>query len=220
MFTGIIETTGTVREIRTSGQGVVLGIAPDSTPFEVAAGASVCVDGACLTLESQRGAVLFFTAVAETLSRTTLKTKHPGDTVNLERALLLSARLDGHFVLGHVDAVGDIVADRAVGNSVVRTLRIPKSVAPFCAEKGSVTVDGVSLTIARAAADELDVSLVPFTLEKTTLARKRPGDGVNIECDVLARYIGRLLETGVVDKKNILGTAAGSLADSLERSGF
>lgn len=217
MFTGIIETTGTVREIRTSGQSIVLGIAPGSTPFEVTAGASVCVDGACLTLESQRGAVLFFTAVAETLSRTTLGTKHPGDTVNLERALPLSARLDGHFVLGHVDAVGDIVADRAIGNSVVRTLRVPKSVIPFCAEKGSVAVDGVSLTIARAAANEIDVSLVPFTLERTTLARKRPGDRVNIECDVLARYIGRLLETGAVDKKNAGGA---SLADSLERSGF
>ena len=220
MFTGIIETTGTVREIRTSGQSIVLGIAPDSTPFDVAAGASVCVDGACLTLESQRGPVLFFTAVAETLSRTTLKTKHPGDTVNLERALLLSSRLDGHFVLGHVDAVGDIVADRAVGNSVVRTLRVPKSVAPFCAEKGSIAVDGISLTIARAAADELDVSLVPFTLEKTTLARKRPGDSVNIECDVLARYIGRLLETGKIDKKDIEGATGSTLADSLERAGF
>ena len=220
MFTGIIETTGTVREIRAMGQSLVLGIAPDSTSFEVAAGASVCVDGACLTLESQRGAVLFFTAVAETLSRTTLKTKHPGDRVNLERALLLSARLDGHFVLGHVDAVADIVADRTVGNSVVRTLRIPKNVAPFCAEKGSIAVDGISLTIARAAADELDVSLVPFTLEKTTLARKRPGDSVNIECDVLARYIGRLLETGKIDKKDIRGATGSTLADSLERSGF
>jgi riboflavin synthase len=220
VFTGIIETTGIIREIRTSGQSLVLGIAPGSTPFDVAAGASVCVDGACLTLESQHGAVLFFTAVAETLSRTTLKTKRPGDTVNLERALLLSARLDGHFVLGHVDAVAEIVADRAVGNSVVRTLRVPKNVAPFCAEKGSCAVDGVSLTIARAAANEIDISLVPFTLEKTTLARKRPGDGVNMECDVLARYIGRLLETGEIDKKNIPGAAAGSLADSLERSGF
>jgi riboflavin synthase len=220
VFTGIIETTGTVREIRTMGPSLVLGIAPDSTPFDVAAGASVCVDGACLTLESQRGAVLFFTAVAETLSRTTLGTKHPGDTVNLERALLVSARLDGHFVLGHIDAVGEIVADRAAGNSVVRTLRVPKNVAPFCAEKGSIAVDGVSLTIARAAANELDVALVPFTLEKTTLARKRPGDSVNIECDVLARYIGRLLETGAIDKKNIGGASGGSLADSLERSGF
>lgn len=220
MFTGIVETTGTIREIRTASQSLVLGIAPDSAPFEVAVGASVCVDGACLTLESQRGAVLFFTAVAETLSRTTLTTMHPGDKVNLERALLVSARLDGHFVLGHVDAVADIAADRAVGNSVVRTLRIPNSVAPFCAEKGSIAVDGVSLTIARAAANELDVSLVPFTLEKTTLARKRPGDSVNIECDVLARYILRLLETGKIDKKNMGGAVGGSLADSLERSGF
>jgi riboflavin synthase len=220
VFTGIIETTGTVREIRTMGPSLVLGIAPDSTPFEVAVGASVCVDGACLTLESQRGAVMFFTAVAETLSRTTLGTRHPGDRVNLERALLLSARLDGHFVLGHVDAMADIVADRTMGNSVVRTLRVPKSVAPFCAEKGSIAVDGISLTIARAAANELDVALIPFTLEKTTLARKRPGDSVNIECDVLARYIGRLLETGKIDKKDIGGASGGSLADTLERSGF
>jgi riboflavin synthase len=219
VFTGIIETTGTIREIRTAGPSLVLGVAPDGAPFEVAAGASVSVDGACLTLESRRGDVLFFTAVAETLSRTTLAAKHAGDSVNLERALPVSARLDGHFVLGHVDAVAKIVSDRTVGNSVVRTLALPKNIAPFCAEKGSVAVDGVSLTIARAAAGEIDVALIPFTLEKTGLGRKRPGDGVNIECDVLARYIARLLETGAIDK-NDTGRAAGSLADSLERAGF
>ncbi|HUI93240.1 MAG TPA: riboflavin synthase [Chitinivibrionales bacterium] len=219
MFTGIIETLGTIREVRPGDRGFVLGIEPVMAPFEVLPGASVCVDGTCLTLESQRGAVLYFTAVAETLSRTTLKTKRAGDMVNLERALPVQGRLDGHFVLGHVDGVASIAADRSIGNSMVRTLKVPESLSPFCAEKGSIAVDGVSLTIAAAAGNEIGVALIPFTLEKTTLGRKRPGDGVNVECDVLARYLLRLLEAGTIGKKDITGSA-GSLADSLERAGF
>ncbi len=219
MFTGIIETSGTIREIRARGPGLRLGVAPDTAGYTAGAGASVCVDGACLTLESASGDVLYFTAVTETLSRTTLVTRRIGDRVNLERALPLAGRLDGHFVLGHVDAVGTIVSDKSDGVAVVRTIRIPEAIAKFCALKGSVALDGISLTITRAAAVEIDVSLVPFTLEKTTMARKRPGDGVNVECDVLARYIGRLLETGGIDKTNN-GTAAGTLFDTMERSGF
>jgi len=219
VFTGIIETTGTLREIRGRGSGMRLGVEPDTGAYTVAAGASVCVDGACLTLESASGNVLYFTAVTETLSRTTLGTRRVGDKVNLERALPLAGRLDGHFVLGHIDAVGTILSDKSDGLAVVRTIRIPASVAKFCAEKGSVALDGISLTITRAAAMEIDVSLVPFTIEKTTMAHKRAGDGVNVECDVLARYIGRLLETGGVDKTNS-GAVAGTLFDTLERSGF
>jgi riboflavin synthase len=137
--------------------------------------------------------------------------------VNLERALLLAGRLDGHFVLGHVDAVGTIASDASDGIALVRTIRIPPEIARFCAEKGSVALDGISLTITRAAAAEFDVSLVPFTLEKTTMTRKRPGDTVNVECDVLARYLARLAEAGGSNQADV---ASGTLLDSLERSGF
>ncbi len=220
MFTGIIETTGTIREIRPSGPSIRLGISPRAGSYDVAAGASVSVDGACLTLENSSGDVLYFTAVRETLSRTTLGLRRVGDTVNLERALPLAGRLDGHFVLGHVDAVGTIVSDRSDGSALVRTIRVPPDVAALCAEKGSVALDGVSLTVTRASSAEIDVSLVPFTLEKTTLAKKRSGGYVNVECDVLARYIARLLSTGTIDEMNAGSLAGGSLFKTLKRSGF
>ena len=218
MFTGVIETTGTVREVRADGPAVHIGVLPAAAGFSAAPGASVSVDGACLTLESAKGNVLYFTAVRETLSRTTLGALHAGDIVNLERALLLSGRLDGHFVLGHVDAVGTIAFDRNDGVALVRTVRIPGEIAAFCAEKGSVALDGVSLTITRAAAMEFDVSLVPFTMEKTTASRKRPGDKLNVECDVLARYIARLAQAGAAAPGS--APAGGTLLDTLERSGF
>jgi riboflavin synthase len=226
VFTGIIEATGSIKELRKDGSSARFGILTDIHPFDVAIGASVSVDGVCLTLESSGNNVLYFTAVAETLSRTTLGKKRSGDRVNLERALPLSGRIDGHFVLGHVDAVGTIVSDGNSGKSVVRTLRIPEKIKRFCAEKGSVALDGISLTIASISGDEIVVSLVPFTLEKTTFAFKRPGDGVNIECDVLARYIARLLESGAIHQaKNRSNNgspagAEGTLFATLERSGF
>jgi riboflavin synthase len=218
VFTGIIETIGTVREVTAGGPAVHIGVEPGTAEFSAEPGASVSVDGACLTVEFSRGGMLYFTAVRETLSRTTLADLRVGDVVNIERALALSGRLDGHFVLGHVDAVGAIVSDKSDGVALVRTVRVPPDVARFCAEKGSVALDGTSLTITRAAGTEFAVSLVPFTMQRTALARKRPGDRVNVECDVLARYIARLAETG--------GAAAagqeprGSLLDTLERSGF
>jgi riboflavin synthase len=210
---------GTVREIRTDGPAIRLGVSPDMAGFSAAPGASVNIDGACLTLESSRGNVLYFTAVRETLSRTTLGTLRVGGAVNLERALALSGRLDGHFVLGHVDAVGTIASDTNDGVALVRTVRIPDGITRFCAEKGSVALDGISLTITRAAAEEIDVSLVPFTIEKTTMARKRAGDRVNVECDVLARYIARLAEAGRPAAADS-GESKGTLLDTLERSGF
>jgi riboflavin synthase len=217
VFTGIIETTGTIREINVRGPSIRLGVAPAAEEYSGAEGASLSVDGTCLTLESSRGGILYFTAVKETLSRTTLGARHVGDTVNLERALSLAGRLDGHFVLGHVDAVGTIASDTSDGIALVRTIRIPPEIARFCAEKGSVALDGISLTITRAAAAEFDVSVVPFTLEKTTMTRKRPGDTVNVECDVLARYLARLAEAGGSNQADV---ASGTLLDSLERSGF
>jgi riboflavin synthase len=197
------------------GPALRLAIAPALSGFTAELGASLSVDGVCLTLERIAGTVLYFTAVKETLSRSTLGTRRAGAVVNLERALLVSGRLDGHFVLGHVDAVGTIAFDKNDGIAVVRTIRIPTEISKFCAEKGSVALDGISLTITRVAATELDVSLVPFTISKTTMATKKPGDAVNVECDVLARYLDRLSSAGARE-----GATKPSLFDTLERSGF
>jgi riboflavin synthase len=220
VFTGIIETSGVVRKVQSGGSSMTLLIAPQDKAFSVAVGGSVSVDGACLTLESQAGDVLYFTAVAETLSRTTLALRRPGDRVNLERAVPLGGRLDGHIVLGHVDAVGRITADRTVGDSIVRTVGVPKEIARFLAEKGSVAIDGVSLTVTRASASEIDVALVPFTLEKTTAASKLPGDGVNIECDVIARYLARLLSMHKEGTAGAEASGGGSFLEKLEGLGY
>jgi riboflavin synthase len=223
VFTGIVETIGTIKEIRRGNRSVTIGILPDQTGYAVNEGGSVSVDGICLTLESSRGNVLFFTAVAETLGRTTMLSKRPDDRVNLERALPVSGRLDGHIVLGHVDATGSITGDRNEGDGVVRTIRVPDVLLPFLAEKGSVAVDGISLTIAGKPSDTIAVSLVPFTLAKTTMALKRPGDGVNIECDVIVRYCARLLAAAGGNNRtpnDVVRASGASLLDTMERLGY
>jgi riboflavin synthase len=225
VFTGIIETIGTVREVRRSGdRSLTIGVAPDAKDFAVETGGSVACDGVCLTVESVRDNVIYFMAVAETLDRSTIASIRAGGRVNLERALALCDRLDGHFVLGHVDAVGTIVSDRRDGDGTVRTIRVPREIAPFLAEKGSVAVDGISLTIMAAGPDTFGVSLIPFTFERTTMAIKRAGEQVNIECDVIARYLARLMSLGkpaALPRDASFGASSGaSLFDTMERSGF
>jgi riboflavin synthase len=239
VFTGIIETIGTVRDLRRrGGRSVTVGIVPDTENFAVEPGGSVACDGVCLTVESVRDTIIYFTAVAETLDRSTIGSVQSGGRVNLERALALCDRLDGHFVLGHVDAVGTIETDRRDGDSTVRTIRAPQELAPFLAEKGSVAVDGISLTIVAARPDTFSVSLIPFTFEKTTMALKRPGGRVNIECDVIARYLAQIVSGNAklslgkpedLPRDKSYGLSSGtpkdvssdvSLFDKMERSGF
>ena len=214
MFTGLIETMGVIAGVRAFGRSVELCVRADAGDFEVADGGSVAVDGVCLTVERRDGGGgMFFTAVAETLGRTTLGRAAAGRRVNLERALRVDGRLDGHIVLGHVDAVGRIAADEDVGASVVRTVEFPEGLSPFIAEKGSVAVDGISLTVAGVGRDTFSVSLIPATMGRTTMSAKRAGDFVNIECDVLARYIYRMARAGAAPDGE-------SLLDKMERLGF
>jgi riboflavin synthase len=194
MFTGLIETLGTIVSVEKTRGAALLGIRPDAAGFCPLPGASVAIDGVCLTLENSSGGVHFFTAVAETLERTTLGRKRTSSRVNLELAMKADGRFDGHFVLGHVDGVGTIVADNRDGAGVSRTLRVPGPCAPLMAEKGSVAIDGISLTIAKVNGCEITLALIPRTLEATTLSLKRVGDEVNIECDVLARYIHGMMK--------------------------
>jgi riboflavin synthase len=223
MFTGIIETTGILKDVRRAENSLILGIAPEMTGFDVAIGASVSVSGACLTLESVAADRLFFTAVYETLNRTTLKNARVGDAVNLERALRASDRFDGHMVLGHVDGVGSIISDRREGNGTMRSIGVSKDLMALMAEKGSVAVDGISLTIAQVHDDVIEISFIPHTLKRTTMGQKAVGDKVNVECDVLARYVARKLNYHLesAGKAGFQGTGPrGSLLDALERSGF
>jgi len=189
MFTGLVETTGVVREVRPGRRAVTLCIAPQRGDYEVAVGDSVAVNGVCLTVESCGSGAIRLTAVSETLAHTTLGRLRVGETVNLERALRLSDRLGGHIVLGHVDGVGRLVGDQRVGESIVRTVWVPSELRVFMALKGSVAIDGVSLTISATSEETIAVSLIPHTMECTTLMHARPGQSVNLECDVLARYI-------------------------------
>jgi len=212
MFTGLIETMGTVAGVRARDRSVELCVRADAADFAVDIGGSVAVDGVCLTLERlDSSGQMFFTAVAETLRRTAFDRVAAGRRVNLERALKVDGRLDGHIVLGHVDAVGKIIRDENVGVSLVRTVEVPEDILPFIAEKGSIAVDGISLTIANVSNNTVSLSLIPATTGKTAMALKKVGDAVNIECDVLARYIYRMI-SGSVNKE--------SLIDKMERLGF
>lgn len=213
MFTGIIERLGTIVTVGRGSHSAYLAVEPDSGEFDVAVGASVAIDGVCLTLERMDGRVCRFTAVQETLRRTTFAQAHTGRRVNLERALVAGGRLDGHIVQGHVDGVGTIAYDRPEGDSIVRGIRIPNVLARYMAVKGSVALDGISLTIATAHEDIIEIAFIPHTLSHTTMAGRRPGEAVNVECDVLARYMERLM-------RGAQGGGDEGLYAKLERYGF
>jgi len=217
MFTGLVEAVGTVRAVRERGGAVLLSIEPAADDFEVPTGASVSVSGACLTLERREDRVCVCTAVPETVRRTTLGECRPGSIVNLERALRLSDRLDGHVVLGHVDGVGRVVAERREAAGIVRSIEVPEALVVFMAEKGSVAVDGISLTIATQRERTIECALIPHTLETTTMRHTRVGDRVNIECDVLARYLVHLLRNGARRPADADG---GTLLDRMLRAGY
>jgi len=155
-------------------------------------GESIAVDGACLTVVERQGEVFKVQAAPETLRRTTLGTLAPGARVNLERAMRLGDRLGGHLMQGHVDAVTEVLVTRPEGGSWVMAFHLPQSLSPFFIEKGSVAVDGVSLTVNEVLADRFLVQLIPETQSRTTLARKGVGAHVNIEADLIGKYVARL----------------------------
>ncbi|WP_054952945.1 riboflavin synthase [Flaviflexus massiliensis] len=198
MFTGLVEEVGTVREVSPQGGGETrLRIEGPLVASDAGLGDSIAVNGVCLTVVDLPGEGTFVVeAVPETLSRTTVGVLVPGSTVNLERALRADARLGGHFVQGHVDGVGKLLARTDGGRWQDLTFQLPLSLSPLVAEKGSIAVSGVSLTVTKVTRESFSVSLIPATLESTTLCDLSEGDLVNLEVDVLARYMARLLETG------------------------
>jgi len=192
MFTGIIEEIGTVTALRSRGGGRELSIACKTVPEGLKTGDSVCVDGTCLTVEKVLNAGFVVFASPETLLRTTLKEARSGLPVNLERALRLSDRLNGHLVQGHVDATAVIVRKSPAGESASMTVIVDGDCGRYVAEKGSIALCGVSLTVTEKRDNEISVSLIPETLRRTTLGEKGVGDKVNVETDILAKYIESL----------------------------
>ncbi len=193
MFTGIVRERGRVAAVDGGADGVRLRIEAPDMAARTAVGDSVSISGVCLTATSVDDGVLAFDAVAETLSRTSLGGLRPGDEVNLEPALRAGEPLGGHIVQGHVDGVGLVRSLEPEGAGARLTVEAAPELLRYTVEKGSITVDGVSLTVASLDDETFSIALIPHTLEETTLARLAPGDVVNLEVDVLAKYVERLV---------------------------
>lgn len=195
MFTGLVTDVGVVERVSPRQGGARLTLRPGRLPVdELVLGESVACSGVCLTVVERGGGLVSFDAIPETLSRSTLGGWRPGTRVNLERALALHDRLGGHLVQGHVDAVGEVLRRVPEGQGARLTVSLPASIAPLVAEKGSIAVDGISLTVAAAARDRFEIALIPETLARTTLGDAAAGTKVNLEADVLARHVARLRE--------------------------
>ena len=196
MFTGIVEETGVVRDARPRDEVVAVTIEARLVMDGLGAGDSIAVNGCCLTAVSVSPGSFVCELTPETLSRTSFGPDlAAGRRVNLERPLAASGRFDGHIVQGHVDGVGRVTSMRRYEQSAVLEIAPPAALERYLVEKGSVSVDGVSLTVAGLRPGAFSVALIPFTLERTTLDDLRPGDLVNLEADVIAKYVERLLST-------------------------
>jgi riboflavin synthase len=193
MFTGIVTDIGTVSELR-GGAERRLAIATAYDPATIAIGASICCSGVCLTATEIGAGWFAAVASAETLARTTMGAWGVGTPINLERALRVGDELGGHIVSGHVDGIARLASRRAENQSLRLEFEAPPELARFVASKGSVALDGVSLTVNEVAGARFGVNIVPHTAEHTTLGALRPGDAVNMEIDMLARYVARLLD--------------------------
>ncbi|GAA4402207.1 riboflavin synthase [Fodinibacter luteus] len=195
MFTGIVEELGTVTELVPAADSARLTVHGPLVTSDATHGDSICVNGVCLTVVEVGEGDFTVDVMAETLHRSSLGALRPGDRVNLERAMAASGRFGGHVVQGHVDGTGTITARSPGDRWELVEVSVPPDLAPYVVEKGSITVDGVSLTVVSVIDDALTVSLIPTTLELTTLGTKGAGDVVNLEVDVLAKYVERLLAT-------------------------
>ena len=193
MFTGIVEELGTVAGLEDQGDAIRLTVQAGHVTADANLGDSIAVNGVCLTVAERSGEQFTADVMAETLAKTSLRGVQPGDRVNLERAVTPATRLGGHIVQGHVDGTGQVL-DRAPSEHwEVVTISLPSGLARYVVAKGSITVDGVSLTVVDVADDRFTVSLIPETLARTTLGRRAPGEPVNLEVDIVAKYVERLL---------------------------
>jgi riboflavin synthase len=214
MFTGIIEEVGTVEHIRQSGEAIVMTIGAKKILVDVHLGDSIAVNGVCLTVTSFTDRTFTVDVMPETVKATSLRTLTKGSKVNLERAMAANGRFGGHFVSGHVDGIGRIVRKWPSANAVYYEIEIPKELRQYMILKGSVAVDGTSLTIFGLTDQTFTISLIPHTRAETILGEKQPGDIVNIECDMIGKYVVQLMEGKKEEAKSAI------TLDFLERHGF
>ena len=220
MFTGIIEEVGTVRRVLSGAQAGSIGIAARNVLSDVHIGDSIAVNGVCLTVTSFSEAEFSADVMPETLSRSNLGRLRAGDAVNLERAMPANGRFGGHIVSGHIDGTGEIVEARPDDNAVRLRIRTSPDVCALIVEKGSVAIDGVSLTVTDVGACEFGVSIIPHTGAATTLLRKRAGDVVNLENDIVGKYVEKLLSGGTACDRGGAAEKGGITLEFLARNGF
>jgi len=220
MFTGIIEGLGTLSGIRPAGQGKRLTIDADYTLDQTRIGDSIAVNGACLTVVKVNLKRFEVDLSPETLEVSTFEGAKLGDRLNLERAMRLSDRIDGHLVLGHVDGIGVIKERKKVANAVMVTIGVPEALARYMISKGSIAIDGISLTINACEPKRITVSIIPHTAAKTTIAIKQNGDAVNLETDMIGKYVERFTQAGSVHSSKKTKASSGIDMEYLAKSGF
>ncbi len=226
MFTGIITELGEVTSLEQKNEGARLSVKGKAVRKDSIVGDSISINGVCLTVAAIQQDVLTFDVSYETLRSTNLATLRRGDRVNLEPSLKPHSKLGGHFVTGHVDATGTIQSKTPMGNAVRVQVKIPEVISKYIVEKGSIAVDGISLTVVDVSVESMSVVIIPHTAQVTTIGLKKKGDTVNLESDILAKYVARLLHRD--DTASEPGTrqsgektpAEDPLLSSLKRSGF
>ena len=223
MFTGIVEELGTVRSVSGGGQSAVLTIEASKVLEGSKIGDSIAVNGVCLTVTSMTSRQFCADVMAETLRRSSLGALKRGSRVNLERALAADGRFGGHIVSGHIDGVGTIASMTPEGNAVWVEIRTPERLFKYIVEKGSIAIDGISLTVAKVTDTGFSVSVIPHTGSETTLLQKKTGAVVNLENDIIGKYVERLLYFQEKEKnpENVAdGRTSGITMDFLEKHGF
>jgi len=210
MFTGIVEELGTVAAVEDQGDAIRLTVRASTVLSDAGLGDSIAVNGCCLTVVSHDGVQWTADVMQETLDKTSLQGVQPGDRVNLERAVTAEKRLGGHIVQGHVDGVGHVVRRTPSEHWEVVEISMPPELGRYLVDKGSITVDGVSLTVVEAHDTTFTVSLIPETLARTTLGSRQPGDRVNLEVDIIAKHVEKLVRAYTQDPSRGPGRDTGT----------
>jgi riboflavin synthase len=217
VFTGIIEELGVIQELRIAAEGAKISIAAGQVLSGMKIGDSVSVNGVCLTATQLLSGSFLCDISAETLRLSNFKLAKPGARVNLERSLVIGDRLGGHFVLGHVDGIGRLISKTASGMGFVTTFSYPKELERYLVYKGSIAINGISLTIAALEPSAFSVAVIPHTYESTNLRELNAGDPVNLEVDVLGRYFERFFQLGLLQREK---PGSGLTSEYLKNQGF